>query len=150
MLTTGTMVMRSTRVSLSKRLILRPAAAAAFLALSSPVASFSPQRYSSSFVRAAAFGNHESCHRVSLFQVRGGSQQLSSTAVTAVDQEELCFTSMTPTARLDALRKRMKDLDLDVYLVPSDDPHLSGKFLQTVLLPVISKPASFCTVQVIK
>jgi Xaa-Pro aminopeptidase len=32
---------------------------------------------------------------------------------------------MTPAAKLEALRARMKDLDLDVYLVPSDDPHLS-------------------------
>jgi hypothetical protein len=34
---------------------------------------------------------------------------------------------MTPAAKLEALRARMKDLDLDVYLVPSDDPHLSGR-----------------------
>jgi hypothetical protein len=33
----------------------------------------------------------------------------------------------TPASKLDALRSKMKELDLDVYLVPSDDPHLSGK-----------------------
>jgi len=36
--------------------------------------------------------------------------------------------TMTPSEKLRALRTRMKELDLDVYLVPSDDPHLSGKF----------------------
>ena len=36
--------------------------------------------------------------------------------------------TMTPSEKLQALRTRMKELDLDVYLVPSDDPHLSGKF----------------------
>lgn len=35
--------------------------------------------------------------------------------------------TMTPAAKLDALRSKMKELNLDVYLVPSDDPHLSGK-----------------------
>jgi hypothetical protein len=33
---------------------------------------------------------------------------------------------MTAGDKLDALRSRMKELDLDVYLVPPDDPHLSG------------------------
>jgi hypothetical protein len=34
----------------------------------------------------------------------------------------------------------MKDLDLDVYIVPSDDPHLSGKsgWLKQILLGVKS------------
>ena len=35
--------------------------------------------------------------------------------------------AMAPSEKLQALRARMKELDLDVYLVPSDDPHLSGK-----------------------
>jgi hypothetical protein len=29
-------------------------------------------------------------------------------------------------AKVDALRGRMKELGLDVYMVPTDDPHLSG------------------------
>lgn len=33
---------------------------------------------------------------------------------------------MGPKEKLDLLRKRMQELDLDVYLVPTDDPHLSG------------------------
>ena len=34
--------------------------------------------------------------------------------------------TMKASEKLDALRNRMKELNLDVYLVPSDDPHLSG------------------------
>jgi hypothetical protein len=34
---------------------------------------------------------------------------------------------MTPAERLSALRQRMSERSLDVYVVPSDDPHLSGK-----------------------
>jgi hypothetical protein len=33
--------------------------------------------------------------------------------------------AMSAAAKLDALRKRLQELDLDAYLVPSDDPHLS-------------------------
>lgn len=38
------------------------------------------------------------------------------------------MSTLTPAEKLDALRERMKELDLDVYLVPTDDPHLSGTF----------------------
>jgi hypothetical protein len=33
---------------------------------------------------------------------------------------------LTPASKLEALRLRMKELDLDAYLIPPDDPHLSG------------------------
>ena len=33
---------------------------------------------------------------------------------------------LTPAERLAALRQKMTELNLDVYLIPSDDPHLSG------------------------
>jgi len=42
-------------------------------------------------------------------------------------------TAMTPSEKLKKLRERMKELDLDVYLVPSDDPHLSGAFFKLFL-----------------
>jgi len=35
---------------------------------------------------------------------------------------------MTSAEKLERLRARMMELDLDVYLVPSDDPHLSGEY----------------------
>jgi hypothetical protein len=44
----------------------------------------------------------------------------SSTTATTMD-------SMTPAAKLEALRNKMKELNLDVYIIPSDDPHLSGE-----------------------
>ena len=30
--------------------------------------------------------------------------------------------------KLALLRERMRELDLDVYIIPTDDPHLSGEF----------------------
>jgi len=35
--------------------------------------------------------------------------------------------STTPTSKLKALRSKMKELAIDCYIVPTDDPHLSGK-----------------------
>lgn len=58
--------------------------------------------------------------------------RLSQSAVTEPDtstQEEVAssdMSTMTPNQKLEALRSKMKELDLDVYLVPSGDPHLSG------------------------
>lgn len=46
---------------------------------------------------------------------------------TATDAPGTTEVAMTPAAKLDALRSKMKMYNLDVYLVPSDDPHLSGK-----------------------
>ena len=51
------------------------------------------------------------------------AEPTSTTPATLVVENE---DSMGAATKLSALRKSMKDLDLDVYLVPSDDPHLSG------------------------
>lgn len=85
----------------------------------------------------------------SFCRVRGGAASSSSTSSTTVlhqlfsssttttTEEEAkniimakipTASSMTPAAKLEALRARMKELNLDVYLVPSDDPHLSGMY----------------------
>jgi hypothetical protein len=48
-------------------------------------------------------------------------------AASVVDVEETLMGTMSPSEKLIALRKEMKEKGLDVYLVPSDDPHLSGK-----------------------
>jgi hypothetical protein len=45
---------------------------------------------------------------------------MSSTSTEAVAPLEA-----TTGEKLEALRSKMKELDLDVYIVPSDDPHLS-------------------------
>jgi Xaa-Pro aminopeptidase len=47
---------------------------------------------------------------------------------------------MTSASKLDSLRSEMKKLDLDVYIVPSDDPHLSGKFDQSLMTPSCRPP----------
>mmetsp|Transcript_25848 Transcript_25848/g.48949 ORF Transcript_25848/g.48949 Transcript_25848/m.48949 type:complete len:744 (-) Transcript_25848:18-2249(-) len=49
----------------------------------------------------------------------------STTTTEEASADTTTKSTMTPTEKLQALRARMKDLDLDVYLVPSDDPHLS-------------------------
>jgi hypothetical protein len=87
----------------------------------------------------------------SFCRVRGGAAASSSAASTAAatgkrttvlysttttaNEERVTMakistaaSSMTPAAKLTALRARMKELNLDVYLVPSDDPHLSGTY----------------------
>ena len=49
-------------------------------------------------------------------------------STTMTDAEATATTvAMTPASKLEALRSKMKELNLDVYLIPSDDPHLSGK-----------------------
>jgi hypothetical protein len=50
---------------------------------------------------------------------------------------------MTPAERLSALRQRMSELSLDVYVVPSDDPHLSGKKKWQFLLSLDSDLSLF-------
>lgn len=57
---------------------------------------------------------------------------MSSTVSDTAAEEatsQAAATSMTPAAKLEALRAKMKELNLDAYLVPSDDPHLSGTFV---------------------
>lgn len=63
-------------------------------------------------------------------------RQTAALTTSALRQSTAASTEVTPTAehtmdaatKLSALRKSMRELDLDVYLVPTDDPHLSGKF----------------------
>lgn len=60
---------------------------------------------------------------------RGTVPTVSRTAMASSATETaevLASATMTPAEKLESLRTRMKELNLDVYLVPSDDPHLSG------------------------
>jgi hypothetical protein len=41
---------------------------------------------------------------------------------------------MSAQSKVDALRGRMKELDLDVYLIPTDDPHLSGSYGSIIII----------------
>lgn len=131
----------------------RRLASAALLALT---ASFNPaQCFSStanSFVpRPTSLTKTSTCASPA-FDLRGGSLASSGrnleqsrsksslqSAVTepstseANKQDEM--STMKPSAKLEALRKSMKELDLDVYIQPSDDPHLSGKCCIEPLCP---------------
>ena len=72
----------------------------------------------------------------STFGILGRS--LSSSSQTSLssttDQEDsvaissvMSANSMTPASKLKALRSKMKELSIDCYIIPTDDPHLSGK-----------------------
>jgi len=51
---------------------------------------------------------------------------MSTTSDVATDTTaDSAAVNVTPDAKLSSLRNKMKELNLDVYLVPSDDPHLS-------------------------
>jgi hypothetical protein len=57
------------------------------------------------------------------------SSQLSSTTeeVTTTTNMDVSLTSAA--TKLTGLRALMEERDLDVYLIPTDDPHLSGACL---------------------
>ena len=62
--------------------------------------------------------------------IRNTSTRLSSNTATITEQNQEYNASMsakTPASKLVALRARMKELSLDCYIIPTDDPHLSGK-----------------------
>ena len=74
--------------------------------------------------------------------VRGGSVPKKScrglfsttekSSSTAADTTTTAATEMA--GKLESLRARMKELGMDVYLIPSDDPHLSGKLENALFL----------------
>jgi hypothetical protein len=51
----------------------------------------------------------------------------STTTTTTTSSSSAAPNVKSPAENLLALRSIMKELDLDVYLVPTDDPHLSGR-----------------------
>jgi hypothetical protein len=110
---------------------LRHATATALFALvSSPSSAFvasTSVRRQNSVSTSSSDGQNSN-----VFGFRGGSQTVATTttsvtmtATTTADTAST--TTMTPGSKLEALRQKMKELNLDVYLIPSDDPHLSGK-----------------------
>lgn len=116
---------------------LRHAAALFALASTSPstpfATSFNVVATTSSFSQhhTSAFG----VLRQALLSQKESTTRLSSTTAQNTNNEETMVSSssssksdlMTPASKLDLLRSKMKELNLDVYLVPSDDPHLSGE-----------------------
>jgi hypothetical protein len=66
--------------------------------------------------------------KTSLFSTTSDvSGEATSTTSMSSTSDETTKNEMTPSSKLEALRSKMKELDLDVYIVPSDDPHLSGE-----------------------
>ena len=49
----------------------------------------------------------------------------TTTTITPEDQVKLTSSKMTASEKLTAMRSKMKENGVDVYLVPSHDPHLS-------------------------
>lgn len=54
------------------------------------------------------------------------SSTTEETAAAATISDPELPVNMSSEEKLATLRKRMQELNLDVYLVPTDDPHLSG------------------------
>lgn len=98
--------------------------AAAFLALTSPVSCF----FSPLLVKSASFGSIKTLRGGSVsstFRTSPLNNRLYSSSTSA--SETATLVTMTSLEKVQALRKLMEQFKLDVYLVPSDDPHLSGK-----------------------
>jgi len=76
-------------------------------------------------------GSQTFLERRSMTSLDRKSKMSSTVSDTAAEEatSQAAATSMTPAAKLEALRAKMKELNLDAYLVPSDDPHLSGTFV---------------------
>ena len=63
-----------------------------------------------------------------IFRRSGRQTMAASTTTTDVTEGSASSSAaMTPAEKLEALRAKMKELNLDVYIIPSDDPHLSGE-----------------------
>ena len=65
-----------------------------------------------------------------LEQQRKRSHVLKQSSASSVDTT-MASSTMTAAEKLSELRKLMKEHSVDIYLVPSDDPHLSGNYQQT-------------------
>lgn len=79
------------------------------------------------FVRGGSSGQTWSSHPQQPQPLKTTTRGLFSTTEASSSTDTTESSSITMAQKLEALRARMKELDLDVYLIPSDDPHLSGK-----------------------
>ena len=85
--------------------------------------SFSQQHISAFGVLRRPSSSLSKGSTIPLSSTTTNEEETKTTAAADMAKDDM----MTPASKLDALRSKMKDLDLDVYIVPSDDPHLSGK-----------------------
>lgn len=103
------------------------------LAASSPLAtSLGVQANNQSRPPLSTFGHKSSVPFVSSLSSKSLATRtaMSSEGTTETNQEKetMVSSSRTAASKLESLRAKMKELSLDCYLVPTDDPHLSGKF----------------------
>lgn len=100
-------------------------AATAILALTCSSSAPTALSFSPLFRRVSPFSVHQATTSIA----RGGStfQSMSTTSDVATDatKTDSAMSAPSPDAKLSSLRNKMEKLKLDVYLVPSDDPHLS-------------------------
>ena len=69
--------------------------------------------------------NNNNNNRCSSAFPRSMSTTADPETAAATTADTTTDSTMDASARLSALRRRMNELDLDVYLIPTDDPHLS-------------------------
>lgn len=95
---------------------------------------FSSSTVSSSFnlQSRASLRNRNFCNLSSInedgtipYSVRGGTNTATYTLEKSTPETSTFPPSMTASDKLQSLRKKMDELSVDCYIVPSDDPHLS-------------------------
>lgn len=89
-------------------------------------ASFSALASSSAFSRQTPSGQAKDTFITTLGSTTTDEQD-SATTTTTTTMTDTTTRNMTPASKLAALRSNMEELNLDVYIIPSDDPHLSGQ-----------------------
>ena len=110
------------------RTLIKYSALALYLSSSTVASSFSLGPSSTSQAAARVLGSvspSTATDRTPLLIHRGGS--LSNSLKMSSTTSDTAVTSSVTTAgeKLEKLRKKMEELSLDAYIVPSDDPHLS-------------------------
>ena len=71
------------------------------------------------------------------FGIKSRSYSLPSRSIrlsSSIAEENVDATmeTKTPAVKLEELRAKMKELSLDCYIIPSDDPHLSGECVHCI------------------
>ena len=73
------------------------------------------------------------------FGIKSRSHSLPSRSIRlsssiAEENVDAAMETKTPAVKLEELRARMKELSLDCYIIPSDDPHLSGECVYCIVI----------------
>jgi len=71
-------------------------------------------------------------HSITYPHCRGGSLKMTASSIASKDVDAET-SPVIPCSKLDALRSKMKELNLDAYIIPTDDPHLSEYVPETYM-----------------